>query len=155
MRLWSGGGAMSREQGGAASDTELEKIRARYGLLAVLMSNLAIAGVAVFGVWRLNGDKAVIVGILTAAFTAVSGMTTAYLGIKAISNTARSLALGDGGRARQHSEAQQPAPSAPQAPSVAQAPSAPPASSAAPTPSAPSESQAPPAPPAPPAQRTP
>ncbi|MGW4568398.1 hypothetical protein ACWEN3_40610 [Streptomyces sp. NPDC004561] len=83
-------------QAGAAGDVELEKDRARYGLLAVVVSNLAIAGVAVFGVWRLGGDKSVIVGILTAAFTAVSSMTTAYLGIKAVSNTAKSFAQGGG-----------------------------------------------------------
>ncbi|MET9791510.1 hypothetical protein [Streptomyces canus] len=76
-------------------DDGLELARARYGLFAVLASNLAIAGVAVVGVWRLDGDKAVIVGVLTAAFTAVSSMTTAYLGIKAVSNTARSIALGE------------------------------------------------------------
>ncbi|MFF3911353.1 hypothetical protein ACFYZJ_36675 [Streptomyces sp. NPDC001848] len=76
-------------------DTELEKTRARYGLLAVIISNLAIAGVAIFGVWRLGGDKSVMVGVLTAAFTAVSSMTTAYLGIKAVSNTAKSMAARD------------------------------------------------------------
>ncbi|MFG2121569.1 hypothetical protein [Streptomyces sp. NPDC048710] len=86
---------MSRDEARAIRDTELEKDRARYGLLAVVVSNLAIAGVAIFGVWRLNGDKAVIVGVLTAAFTAVSSLTTAYLGIKAVSNTAKSIALGD------------------------------------------------------------
>ncbi len=63
-------------------DVELEKDRARYGLLAVIISNLAIAGTAVFGVWQLDGDTSVIVGVLTAAFTAVSSTTTAYLGIK-------------------------------------------------------------------------
>ncbi|MFE1314992.1 hypothetical protein [Streptomyces sp. NPDC058755] len=89
---------MSRDEARAIRDTELEKDRARYGLLAVVISNLAIAGVAIFGVWRLDGDKAVIVGVLTAAFTAVSSMTTAYLGIKAVSNTAKSIALGDGVR---------------------------------------------------------
>ncbi|MFJ3306219.1 hypothetical protein ACIPSA_24475 [Streptomyces sp. NPDC086549] len=87
---------MSRDESRAIRDTELEKDRARYGLLAVVVSNLAIAGVAIFGVWRLHGDKAVIVGVLTAAFTAVSSLTTAYLGIKAVSNTAKSIALGDG-----------------------------------------------------------
>ncbi|MET8248337.1 hypothetical protein ABZV31_30410 [Streptomyces sp. NPDC005202] len=91
---------MSRDEARAIRDVELEKDRARYGLLAVIVSNLAIAGVAIFGVWRLEGDRAVIVGVLTAAFTAVSGMTTAYLGIKAVSNTARSIALGDGAAAR-------------------------------------------------------
>jgi len=88
---------MSRDEAKAIRDIELEKDRARFGLLAVVISNLAIAGVAVFGVWRLDGDRAVIVGVLTAAFTAVSSMTTAYLGIKAVSNTARSIALGEGG----------------------------------------------------------
>jgi uncharacterized transporter YbjL len=102
---------MSGSEAGAIRDTELEKDRARYGLLAVVVSNLAIAGVAIFGVWRLDGDKSVIVGILTAAFTAVSSMTTAYLGIKAVSNTARSIALGSG-TSRRHTEA---APSAPPA----------------------------------------
>ncbi|MFI9809854.1 hypothetical protein ACIHEJ_36995 [Streptomyces sp. NPDC052301] len=91
-------------------DTDVEKYRARYGLLAVIVSNLAIAGVAVFGVWRFDGDKSVIVGILTAAFTAVSSMTTAYLGIKAVSNTAKSFALRDGGRPPQQGTAATPPP---------------------------------------------
>jgi hypothetical protein len=73
-------------------ELDLERYRARYGLTAVVMSNLAVVGVAVFGVWQLNGDKAVAVGVLTAAFTAVSSTTTAYLGIKAVSNTARAMA---------------------------------------------------------------
>ncbi|MFD5818838.1 hypothetical protein [Streptomyces sp. NPDC127038] len=89
---------MSRDEAAAVRDTELEKDRARYGLIAVVMSNLAIVGVAALGVWRLDGDKSVIVGVLTAAFTAVSSMTTAYLGIKAVSNTARSIALGSAPR---------------------------------------------------------
>ena len=93
------------DQGDAKAGLDvLERSRALYGLLAVVVSNLAIAGVAIFGVWRLGGDKSVIVGVLTAAFTAVSSMTTAYLGIKAVSNTAKSIALGDGAR-RPHAPA--------------------------------------------------
>ncbi|WP_055532819.1 hypothetical protein [Streptomyces graminilatus] len=85
-----------RSKAAARQDHDaLETSRARYGLLAVITSNVAIACVAIFGVWRLHGDSAVVVGILTAAFTAVSTMTTAYLGIKAVSNTAKSIALGD------------------------------------------------------------
>ncbi|MCS0601560.1 hypothetical protein NX794_10040 [Streptomyces sp. LP11] len=87
---------MGSSRVGGADETALEKDRARYGLLAVVVSNLAVVAVAVFGVWQLDGDKAVIVGVLTAAFTAVSSTTTAYLGIKAVSNTARSIALADG-----------------------------------------------------------
>ncbi|MEU1519330.1 hypothetical protein ABZ490_45605 [Streptomyces sp. NPDC005811] len=63
--------------------------------MAVIVSNLAVAGIAVFGVWRLDGDRSVIIGVLTAAFTAVSSTTTAYLGIKAVSNTAKSIALAE------------------------------------------------------------
>ncbi|MFD8737961.1 hypothetical protein ACFV06_24005 [Streptomyces sp. NPDC059618] len=102
---------MGRDETAAARDNELEKDRARYGLIAVVMSNLAIVGVAGFGVWRLDGDKSVIVGVLTAAFTAVSSMTTAYLGIKAVSNTARSIALGSAQRREPaHTPAPTPAP---------------------------------------------
>ncbi|MEU6228378.1 hypothetical protein [Streptomyces sp. NPDC047042] len=87
---------MAQGEASARQDHDgLERSRALYGLLAVVTSNVAIAGVAIFGVWRLHGDSAVIVGILTAAFTAVSTMTTAYLSIKAVSNTAKSIALGD------------------------------------------------------------
>jgi hypothetical protein len=86
-------------------------------LLAVIVSNLAVAGVAIFGVWQLDADKAVIVGVLTAAFTAVSSTTTAYLGIKAVSNTAKSLALGDGA-ARHRAEPATSAPPAASAPAV-------------------------------------
>jgi hypothetical protein len=103
---------MSRDAGYVEQDG-LEKVRARYGLAAVVVSNLVIAGVAIFGVWQLNGDKAVMVGVLTAAFTAVSSMTTAYLGIKAVSNTAKSMALSEArGRRREDGAA----PAAPVAP---------------------------------------
>ncbi|MET8582982.1 hypothetical protein ABZX39_19220 [Streptomyces collinus] len=112
---------MGQDRTRAVGDTDLEKYRARYGLMAVVISNCAIAAVAIFGVWRLDGDKAVIVGVLTAAFTAVSGMTTAYLGIKAVSNTARSIALGDGS-ARRSKEPDPAAPPVPPAPPAQRAP---------------------------------
>ncbi|MFF3513875.1 hypothetical protein [Streptomyces sp. NPDC002573] len=114
------GEIMGAGQAKAMGEVELEKDRARYGLLAVIISNLAIAGVAIFGVWRLDGDKSVIVGVLTAAFTAVSSMTTAYLGIKAVSNTARSMAQ----ERTAHPPAAPAAPSAPHTPAVP-APTAP------------------------------
>lgn len=95
---------MSQDQTRAIRDMDLEKSRARYGLLAVIVSNVAITGVALFGVWRLNADRAVIVGVLTSAFTAMTSLTTAYLGIKAVSNTARAIAM-DAGRRREQTPA--------------------------------------------------
>ncbi|MET7485135.1 hypothetical protein [Streptomyces sp. NPDC005538] len=79
-------------------DTDLEKIRARYGLLAVVGSNLAITAVAIVGVWQLDGDRAVIVGVLSSAFTAMASLTTAYLGIKAVSNTAKAMSAKNPGQ---------------------------------------------------------
>ncbi|WP_210593696.1 hypothetical protein [Streptomyces sp. GESEQ-35] len=91
----------------------LEKVRALYGLLSVVISSAAISGVAIFGVWQLDGDKSVIVGVLTAAFTAVSSMTTAYLGIKAVSNTAKSFAPQSPAPTPQETQAAPPAPPTP------------------------------------------
>ncbi|MFJ9244114.1 hypothetical protein [Streptomyces sp. NPDC101776] len=99
---------MSQDEARGIRDTDLEKIRARYGLLAVVGSNLAITAVAIFGVWQLDGDRAVIVGVLTSAFTAMAGLTTAYLGIKAVSNTAQSMSQ-DADRRRDDKAATPPA----------------------------------------------
>ncbi|MDR3082767.1 MAG: hypothetical protein LBV60_17905 [Streptomyces sp.] len=101
---------MRRDQTKIAGAVQVERDRARFGLLAVISSNIAIAGVVIFGVWRLDGDKSVIVGVLTAAFTAMSSMTTAYLGIKAVSNTATAMA-------QERAPREQPAPPVPQQPS--------------------------------------
>ncbi len=51
-------------------ELDLERYRALYGLTAVVLSDFAIVAVAIAGVWRLGGDKSVIIGVLTAAFTA-------------------------------------------------------------------------------------
>ncbi|MCX5421908.1 hypothetical protein [Streptomyces sp. NBC_00078] len=66
-----------------------------------MISNPAIARGAIFGVRRLDGDRTVIVGVPAAAFIAVRSMTTAYLGIRAVSGTAGSIAPGKGGTPRQ------------------------------------------------------
>ncbi|WP_327402959.1 hypothetical protein OG194_24510 [Streptomyces sp. NBC_01288] len=113
---------MGQDEARGIRDTDLEKIRARYGLLAVVGSNLAITAVAIFGVWQLNGDRAVIVGVLTSAFTAMAGLTTAYLGIKAVSNTAQSMSK-DAGREKSARPAlEDEAPSGPMGGSGAQPP---------------------------------
>ncbi|WP_344960756.1 hypothetical protein [Streptomyces thioluteus] len=72
----------------------MESIRTVAGLLAILVSDAAIVFALIWGASRITGsDKStVLVGLATAAFTAVSTVTTAYLGIKAVSNTAQLLA---------------------------------------------------------------
>ncbi|MET7679577.1 hypothetical protein [Streptomyces sp. NPDC005423] len=139
---------MSGDEARAVRDTDLERERARYGLLAVVVSNLAITGVAIFGVWRLSSDRAVIVGVLTSAFTAMTSLTTAYLGIKAVSNTARSMAQDADRhreRTRESAAGAEPTPAGTPAsapPASVPAP-APPASPSAPTPAPASASASP------------
>jgi hypothetical protein len=90
-----GSEAISKATGESKATVELklERDRALFGLVAVGLSNVVIAAIAVVAVWQLDGDKSVALGVISAAFTAVSTMTTAYLGIKAVSNTAKSIAL--------------------------------------------------------------
>ncbi|MGW3204098.1 hypothetical protein [Streptomyces sp. NPDC001135] len=53
----------------------------------MLVGDLAITVAAVIGIWW-TPDAHDSVAILSSAFTAVTSMTTAYFGIKGISNTA-------------------------------------------------------------------
>ncbi|WP_219671351.1 hypothetical protein, partial [Streptomyces bambusae] len=68
------------------------RVRALTGLLVVLGGDAAIVLLAYWAAVRLGGlGQPAAIGVLTSAFTAVSTMTTAYLGIKAVSNTAQVL----------------------------------------------------------------
>jgi hypothetical protein len=83
----------------AGLDTRVEQTRAITGLMAVLLSDAAIAIAAIVGivfVAKSTGGHASgqtsfapqIVAILSSAFTAVGTLTTAYFGIKGIANVA-------------------------------------------------------------------
>lgn len=74
------------------NQTRVEVVRARMGLAAVAVSDVAIAIAAIIGVIVIHSDKSsstAVVSILSTAFTAVGTLTTAYLGIKASANTAQ------------------------------------------------------------------
>jgi len=79
------------------TNNEVDRTRTRAGALVVMASNFAIAAASAFAIVKV-GDKdfAQMAAILTAAFTAVGTMTTAYLGIRAASNTAQSAVAGVG-----------------------------------------------------------
>src|SRR4051812_23568333 len=87
------------------SGDDVQKIRSWTGLLVVVFGDVAIAVAAIFGIVAAsrdgsaaggaNGENSQIVAILTSAFTAVGTMTTAYFGIRAMSNTAQS-SMADG-----------------------------------------------------------
>lgn len=76
----------------------VQRTRAWTGLWVVVGGDVAIAGAAiftVFTVWKsghTSGNITPIVAVLTSAFTAIGTMTTAYFGIKTMSNTAQSFA---------------------------------------------------------------
>ena len=79
------------------SDNSVERVRAWAGLAAVVAGDAAIAIAAIVGIIHFAGSGSSnqalpqVVAILSGAFTAIGTMTTAYFGIKAISNTAKSL----------------------------------------------------------------
>jgi hypothetical protein len=81
-----------------SSDASVEKVRAWAGLIAVVAGDAAIAIAAILGIthFAAGGTSSQvlpqIVAILSGAFTAIGTMTTAYFGIKAMSNTAKNLA---------------------------------------------------------------
>jgi hypothetical protein len=76
------------------SDNAVQRTRAWTGLWVVVGGDVAIAAAAVFGIWKTagNASSSPMVAILTSAFTAIGTMTTAYFGIKTMSNTAQSFA---------------------------------------------------------------
>jgi hypothetical protein len=80
------------------SDPQVERVRAWTGLFAVITGDVAIAAAAILGiVFATRGSAASsnlpqVVAILSSGFTAIATMTTAYFGIKSMSNTAKSLA---------------------------------------------------------------
>jgi hypothetical protein len=77
------------------TDNDVQKLRSWTGLLVVVGGDSAIALGAVLGVVAMNTPSteaagAAIVAVLSGAFTAISTMTTAYFGIRSMSNTAQS-----------------------------------------------------------------
>jgi hypothetical protein len=68
----------------------IERSRAWSGLWAVAVGDVAIAGAAAWGVYTAGGSSSTgptVTAILTSAFTAIGTMTTAYFGIRSMSNT--------------------------------------------------------------------
>lgn len=88
-------GSGSATKAGSDSASGVEKVRAWAGLIAVVAGDTAIAIAAILGITHFAAganSASQIVAILSGAFTAIGTMTTAYFGIKAISNTAKNLA---------------------------------------------------------------
>lgn len=87
-------GGDSATKAGSDSSGRVEQVRAWAGLIAVVAGDTAIAIAAILGIthFAATGNSAAqIVAILSGAFTAIGTMTTAYFGIKAMSNTAKNL----------------------------------------------------------------
>lgn len=83
-----------QRQGRSPSETaaSVQIVRSWTGLLAVILGDAAIFAVALTAMLLIKKDtqaSTAIVSVLTAAFTTIGTMTTAYFGIKASSNTAQ------------------------------------------------------------------
>src|ERR1700722_16897214 len=73
------------------TDNGVQRTRSWTGMWVVLGGDVVIASGAGVAIWKVTGTANVI-AILSSAFTAVSTMTTAYFGIRTMSNTAQSFA---------------------------------------------------------------
>jgi hypothetical protein len=83
----------SESSGGGPVVETAAGLKALTGLFAVVASDVAIALAAIIGIAYVSShgsSSATTVSILTAAFTSISTMTTAYFGIRSMSNTAQS-----------------------------------------------------------------
>ena len=81
------------------TNNAVQRTRSWTGLWVIAISDLVIAVAAIWGVVKISSTSATsssIVAILTSAFTAIGTLTTAYFGLKYVTNTAQSLA-GQGG----------------------------------------------------------
>jgi hypothetical protein len=76
------------------TDNSVQRTRAWTGLWVVVGGDMAIGVAAILALWKTSGSSTNTseIAILTSAFTAISTMTTAYFGIKTMSNTAQSFA---------------------------------------------------------------
>jgi hypothetical protein len=77
------------------TENTVQLARSRAGVIVVVAGDVVIALAAFIGISKFSsgGSAGVsMVAILTTAFTAISTMTTAYFGIKTVSNTAQSFA---------------------------------------------------------------
>ena len=85
-------------RGDNPSDNAVQRTRAWTGLWVVAAGDVAIAVAAIWGVVKTAGaaTNSPTIAILTSAFTAIGTMTTAYFGIKSMSNTAQSFAQPSG-----------------------------------------------------------
>lgn len=92
----------SRKQGNLT-----EEVRSMAGLLAVLGSDGAISAAAVWGIGSVSKDSNQVVALLTSAFTAMTAITTAYFGIKAVSNTAQRAFENGHGRGKESQDSTQ------------------------------------------------
>ncbi|MCR8574709.1 hypothetical protein [Streptomyces sp. Isolate_219] len=73
--------------------SDLEIVKARTGLWAVVASDLAII-IAIVVAITLGPTGGELTPLLTSAFTAITAITTAYFGIKAVTNTAATALKG-------------------------------------------------------------
>ncbi len=77
------------------TENSVQLARSRAGVIVVVAGDVVIALAAFLGINKFASGAAagaVMAAILASAFTAISTMTTAYFGIKTMSNTAQSFA---------------------------------------------------------------
>lgn len=74
----------------APDDTKMQNFRSAVGGIVVAIGDFAIVAVCIFVLRTTKADTSTAAVILSGAFTAIVSMTSAYFGIRAVSNVAQS-----------------------------------------------------------------
>ncbi|MFF2792161.1 hypothetical protein ACFVT6_36315 [Streptomyces sp. NPDC058049] len=84
-----------------ASTGDVETLRSKTGLLALVAGDVVVLGVAVVAAYKTDGDTQA--AVLSAAFSAVTAITASFFSIRAASNTAAKAIekLEEGGHSRE------------------------------------------------------
>ena len=70
---------------------KVQYLRAEVGGAVIIVGDVVVLAVCILALWLTNAKSDVATAVLTSAFSAIASMTSAYFGIRAVSNVAQAL----------------------------------------------------------------
>jgi hypothetical protein len=65
---------------------KVQYLRAEVGAAVIVAGDITVLGACIFALWLTHATSDVVAAALTSAFAAIASMTSAYFGIRAVSN---------------------------------------------------------------------
>ena len=69
---------------------KVQYLRAKVGASVIVAGDIAVLAACILALWLTNATSDVVTATLTSAFAAIASMTSAYFGIRAVSNVVQS-----------------------------------------------------------------